>query len=160
MILDAFDRMMESAARQLAQRSSRRGTLARLGAVLVGGAVLPLLPVDKSGRAKLAHANEFAKTAQTKDPTQCNYWRHCSSDGYLCACCGGTMNTCPPGSNASPTSGSGTSSNPDDGQAYLIAYQDCCGKDSCGLCPCLGTTTTSSGASVHRRWSTTARARC
>ena len=33
---------------------------------------------------------EFVKTAQTTDPTACNYWRYCSSDGYLCQCCGGT----------------------------------------------------------------------
>ena len=85
MILDAFDRMMESTARLIAQRNSRRSVLARLGTVLVGGAVLPMLPVDRSGRLKMAHANEFAKTAQTSDPTQCNYWRHCASDGYLCS---------------------------------------------------------------------------
>ena len=108
MVLDAFDRMMESAARRVAQRSSRRGVLARVGTLLVGGVVLPMLPVDRSGRAKMAHANEFAKTAQTSDPTQCNYWRHCSSDGYLCDCCGGTYNMCPAGSHASPTSWIGT----------------------------------------------------
>ena len=130
MILDAFDRMMESTARLIAQRSSRRSVLARLGTVLVGGVVLPMLPVDRTGRTKMAHANEFAKTAQTSDPTQCNYWRNCSSDGYLCSCCGGTYNECPPGSIASPTSWIGTCVNPDDSQAYLIAYQDCCGKDS------------------------------
>ena len=83
MMLDAFDRMMESASRQIAQRSSRRSVLARLGTALIGGALLPILPVDRSGRMKLAHANEFAKTAQTTDPTACNYWRYCSSDGYL-----------------------------------------------------------------------------
>ncbi len=65
MMLDAFDRMMESASRQIAQRSSRRSVLARLGTALIGGALLPILPVDRSGRMKLAHANEFAKTAQT-----------------------------------------------------------------------------------------------
>ena len=76
MMLDAFDRMMESASRQIAQRSSRRSVLARLGTALIGGALLPILPVDRSGRLKLAHANEFAKTAQTTDPTACNYWRN------------------------------------------------------------------------------------
>jgi methylamine dehydrogenase light chain len=48
--------MMESASRQIAQRSSRRSVLARLGTILIGGAVLPILPVDRSGRAKLALA--------------------------------------------------------------------------------------------------------
>jgi methylamine dehydrogenase light chain len=116
MMLHAFDRMMESASRHIAQRSSRRSVLARLGTALIGGALLPMLPVDRSGRMKLAHANEFARNAQTSDPTACNYWRYCSSDGYLCECCGGTYNVCPAGS-----------------------YQDCCGKDSCGQCACLGT---------------------
>ena len=41
MILDAFDRMMESTARRIAQRSSRRSVLARLGTVLVGGGRVP-----------------------------------------------------------------------------------------------------------------------
>lgn len=77
----------------------------------------------------MAHAQEFVKTAQTTDQTQCNYWRYCSSDGYLCSCCGGSYNECPPGSQASPTSWIGTCINPDDKTAYLIAYQDCCGKD-------------------------------
>ena len=49
------------------------------------------------------------------------------------------LQQCPPGSYASPTSWIATCVNPDDNQAYLIAYQDCCGKDSCGQCACLGT---------------------
>lgn len=139
MMLDAFDRMMESASRHIAQRSSRRSLIARLGTILVGGAVLPMLPVDKSGRLKRAHAEEFVKSAQTTDPTACNYWRYCSSDGYLCSCCGGSYNKCPPGTHASATSWVGTCINPDDSQPYLIAYQDCCGRDACGQCACLGT---------------------
>jgi len=39
MMLDAFDRMMESASRQIAPRSSRRSVLARLGTALIGGAL-------------------------------------------------------------------------------------------------------------------------
>jgi methylamine dehydrogenase light chain len=116
MMLDAFDRMMERGSRRIAQRSSRRSLIARLGTVLVGGAILPMLPVDKSGRLKRAHAEEFVKTAQTTDPTACNYWRYCSSDGFLCSCCGGTYNKCPPGTHASPTSWIGTCINPEDRQ--------------------------------------------
>jgi methylamine dehydrogenase light chain len=138
-VLDALDRVMEDVARELAQRSSRRGALARLGVALVGGVVLPMLPIDRTGRARMAHASEFAKTAQTTDPTRCDYWRHCSVDGDLCSCCGGSVNECPPGTMASSTSWIGTCINPDDNQAYLIAYQDCCGKGACDQCTCSNT---------------------
>jgi methylamine dehydrogenase light chain len=134
-----IDGLVERASRRIAQRTSRRGLLGRLGLALAGGALIPVLPVDRTGRLKRASAEEFAKTAQTTDSTQCNYWRFCSIDGYLCDCCGGTYNQCPPGSYASPTSWIGSCINPDDSQAYLIAYQDCCGKTSCGQCGCLGT---------------------
>ena len=97
-----------------------------------------MLPVDRSGRAKLAHANEFAKTAQTTDPTACNYWRYCSSDGYLCECCGGTYNSVRPAPTPRPPPGSRPASIRTTIR-HLIAYQDCCGKDSCGQCVCLGT---------------------
>ena len=139
MIGRGLDRLVERASRRMAQRTSRRSFLGRLGLALAGGAVIPVLPVDRTGRLKQANAEEFAKTAQTTDPTACNYWRYCSSDGYLCSCCGGTYNQCPPGSYSSPTSWIGSCINPDDSQAYLIAYRDCCGKDSCGQCACLGT---------------------
>ena len=118
MMANRFDRVIERASRRIAQTSSRRSFLARLGAALAGGAVLPILPVDRTGRLKLAHAQEFAKTAQTTDPTACNYWRYCGVDGYICDCCGGTFNKCPPGSQASPTSWVGSCINPDDGKAY------------------------------------------
>ncbi|MDF1585618.1 methylamine dehydrogenase (amicyanin) small subunit [Marinimicrococcus flavescens] len=138
MIGKGLDRLVEGMSRRIAQRSSRRSFVSRLGMAVAGGVALPILPVDRRGQIKMAHAEEFAKTAQTTDMTACNYWRYCSSDGYLCSCCGGTYNQCPPGSQPSPTSWVGTCINPDDGQAYLIAYRDCCGKDSCGQCACLG----------------------
>jgi methylamine dehydrogenase light chain len=140
-----FDRLIELASRRVAQRASRRSFLSRCGGWLVASSALPLLPVSRRAQAadapqkpKTQFASEFANQAQTKDPTQCNYWRYCSSDGYLCACCGGGPSTCPPGSSPSPTSWVGSCINPDDGKTYLIAYRDCCGKDSCGRCSCLG----------------------
>lgn len=144
-----FDRLIELASRRAAQRVSRRSFLTRCGGWLVASSALPLLPVSRRAQAgdapqkppqkpKGVFASEFANQAQTKDPTQCNYWRYCSSDGYLCACCGGGPSTCPPGSSPSPTSWVGSCINPDDGKTYLIAYRDCCGKDSCGRCSCLG----------------------
>ena len=100
----------------------------------MGGALLPLLPFDRRGSKEL-----FAASAQTNDPTQCNYWRYCAIDGYMCSCCGGGPNVCPPGSTPSPTAWVGSCINPDDGQTYLLAYRDCCGKGSCGRCSCLNT---------------------
>ena len=108
-----------------------------LGKAMVASAALPLLPVHRKAQAGEL-SSRFARNAQTKDPTRCNYWRYCASDGYLCACCGGGPSTCPPGTAPSPTSWVGSCVNPEDGKTYLIAYRDCCGTDSCGRCECLG----------------------
>lgn len=114
--------------------------LAFWGKVIIGGMVLPLLPVDRTLRMRVAHAEEFAKTAQAEDQTQCNYWKFCGIDGYLCSCCGSPgNNVCPAGSHPSPSGWVGTCVNPSDKQMYLVAYRDCCGKDSCGKCGCLNT---------------------
>jgi len=142
-----FDRLFETLSRATARHTSRRSFLAQFGSWVVAAPALPLLPAarpvhaadpaPKPGGAR-KFASEFANQAQTTDPTRCNYWRYCSSDGYMCACCGGGPNTCPPGTAPSPTSWVGSCINPDDGKTYLIAYRDCCGQDSCGRCPCLG----------------------
>ncbi len=132
-----FDALSERVVRRIAQNTSRRSFLAALGSTLVGGVVLPVLPVSRKAHAA-AELTDFARNAQTTDPTQCNYWRYCATDGYECACCGGGPATCPPGSYPSPTSWVGSCLNPDDNKLYLIAYRDCCGKDSCGRCACLG----------------------
>jgi methylamine dehydrogenase light chain len=147
------DRLFERFSRDAARRLSRRGFLVRLSVWVVATSTLPLLPVarpigaaepadkSKGQRKDKSHgkfASEFANQAQTTDPSKCNYWRYCSSDGYLCACCGGGPSTCPPGTKPSPTSWIGSCINPDDGKTYLIAYRDCCGQDSCGRCACLG----------------------
>jgi methylamine dehydrogenase light chain len=143
--LGLLDKVFERLSRRTAQRISRRNFLALVGASLAGTAVLPVLPVSRKAFAAddvaAQAARDWAKAveAQTKDERACNYWRLCSSDGYLCSCCGGGPSTCPPGSVPSPTSWIGSCLNPDDNKLYLIAYRDCCGKDSCGRCPCLGT---------------------
>ena len=141
-----FDGLIETLSRGAAQRTSRRGFLSQCGLWLVAASSLPLLPVARRAQAgeqpaakpSRKFASEFANHAQTNDPTRCNYWRYCASDGYLCACCGGGPHTCPPGTSPSPTSWIGSCINPDDGKTYLIAYRDCCGQDSCGRCACLG----------------------
>jgi len=134
---DAFG---ESLLRKFAGRTSRRGILSKIGVALVAAPVFPLLPVSRASAQKPDRSVEaktsFARNAQTKDNEKCDYWRYCAIDGSLCSCCGGGMNSCPPGSQPSPVSWVGTCVNPDDGKAYLIAYRDCCGKPVCGLCGC------------------------
>jgi methylamine dehydrogenase light chain len=129
-----IDLLVEKLTRRVAQRTSRRSFVATVAKVAVGGILLPLLPVDRTGRKEA-----FAADAQTTDATQCNYWRYCAIDGYLCSCCGGGPSTCPAGSSPSPSSWIGSCINPADGKTYLLAYRDCCGKDSCGRCICLNT---------------------
>ncbi|HWS65866.1 MAG TPA: methylamine dehydrogenase (amicyanin) small subunit [Steroidobacteraceae bacterium] len=139
------DRMVERVARIIARRTSRRSLLTRLGVFLVAAPVFPLLPVSRALAATAppkAPLTDFERNAQSKDPTKCDYWRHCAIDGVICGCCGGGIHTCPPGSEPSPTAWIGTCLNPDDGRSYLIAYRDCCGKNICTAdksCMCDGT---------------------
>ena len=124
-----LDSLFERQARQLAQRSSRRGLLRSLGGFLVGAGAIPLLPVSRASAAPSA-------PQEAGDPGSCDYWRYCAIDGFLCSCCGGTANTCPPGTEMSPITWIGTCRNPADGRNYVISYNDCCGKSSCGACLC------------------------
>ena len=124
-----FDKWFERSSRMVARRSSRRGMLKALGAALTGGAMLPLLPV--------ARAQAQSKLPQDEgDPSSCDYWRYCAVDGFLCQCCGGTYNSCPPGTKMSALTWIGTCRNPIDGRNYVISYNDCCGKTQCGACLC------------------------
>ncbi|MGB5948302.1 MAG: methylamine dehydrogenase light chain [Parvibaculum sp.] len=124
--MGAIDRWTERSARMLARRSSRRGFLARAGALLIGAGVAPLLPVSRAGAA----------AKDDGDPTRCDYWRYCAIDGFLCSCCGGSTSTCPPGTVASAITWVGTCRNPNDGKDYIISYNDCCGRSGCGRCTC------------------------
>jgi methylamine dehydrogenase light chain len=126
-----LDHLVERCTRRIAQSTSRRSFLTRLGTALVGGAALPLLPV-----ARAAAGQAGGTDADPGDPTQCDYWRNCAIDGYLCACCGGTTSSCPPGTEMSAITWIGTCRNPADGKDYIISYNDCCGKTSCGTCLC------------------------
>lgn len=127
-----LDKLTESRTRALAQTISRRSALNRMSRLLVGAAfTLPMLPFDRS----TAHA-AGAPHAAADDVTACEYWRYCAIDGFLCSCCGGSLTQCPPGTDASKVSWIGTCSNPKDGKDYLVSYNDCCGKSSCGKCMC------------------------
>ena len=128
-----LDSVFEKSARSLAKRTSRRSLLAALGQMLTGAALLPLLPVDRTARAQ-SPASPVAKP--TADEQNCQYWKFCAIDGFLCACCGGTSTSCPPGTQTSPITWIGTCHNPGDGRDYIISYNDCCGKVSCGDCFC------------------------
>jgi len=129
-----LDGFFERSSRRAAQRVSRRSALAGIGRLLVGAALaLPVLPFDRV--ARLAGAAEGGKK-KAADDSQCEYWRYCALDGYLCSCCGGSVSTCPPGTEPSKVAWIGTCRNPQDGKDYLISYNDCCGKTSCGRCLC------------------------
>ena len=130
---------LERGARRLARRTSRRSFLARLGGALVGAGTLPLLPVARARAAdapRVAPPDDSKVTGPAGDPSSCDYWRHCAIDGFLCSCCGGTQSACPPGTEMSPITWIGTCRNPGDGKDYIISYNDCCGKSSCGRCFC------------------------
>lgn len=138
-----FDQILEGFSRTVASRTSRRGFIGRVGTALAGAALVPLLPVDRRGRvSRSAHAAAGTREGwqpQDTDVQQCDYWRHCSIDGNICDCCGGSLTNCPPGTRLSPSSWVASCYNPGDKQSYLIAYRDCCGKNVCGRCGCLNT---------------------
>lgn len=132
-----FDDFFESSARGAAHRVSRRSALVRIGKLMVASAfVLPVLPFERAGGQAQAAAPGGGKGKKAPDETQCEYWRYCALDGFLCSCCGGSLSTCPPGTEPSKVAWIGTCRNPEDGKDYLISYNDCCGKNSCGRCLC------------------------
>ncbi|MGI9294363.1 MAG: methylamine dehydrogenase light chain [Pseudomonadales bacterium] len=125
-----LDKFFEKSARNVAQHSSRRGLLKGLGTALLGtAATIPLLPVARA-------SEQAAKPKESGDPTSCDYWRYCAIDGFLCECCGGNYNSCPPGTEMSTLTWIGTCKNPDDGRNYVISYNDCCGVSQCATCLC------------------------
>lgn len=134
-LFDFIDELTERRVRALASSTSRRSALVKVGKVMVAGAfTLPVLPFDRTSQARAAGAHGGGK-AEPK-VTDCDYWRYCSVDGFLCSCCGGSATTCPPGTSISKVAWIGTCHNPADGKDYLVSYNDCCGKTSCGRCFC------------------------
>lgn len=136
-LFDFIDRLAENNSRSLASNTSRRGLLARVGRFALGAAVaLPVLPFDRTSQAHAQGAHGAAPAKRKPGVNDCDYWRYCSVDGFLCSCCGGSATTCPPGSIPSKVTWVGTCHNPADGRDYLVSYNDCCGRTSCGRCFC------------------------
>ena len=99
-----LDRMIEKRSREVAKLTSRRGFLGALGAVVAGAGAAPLLPVARASTAAVddVPAQDTGNPEDPGDPSTCGYWRYCGIDGFLCSCCGGTQNACPPGTEMSP----------------------------------------------------------
>ena len=128
-----FDQLAEKILRGFASRTSRRSVFSVLGGLLAGAATLPLLPV---ARAAEGERNGSGNPQDPGDPTKCDYWRYCAIDGSLCACYGGSVTSCPPGTEMSPITWIGTCRNPADRRNYIISYNDCCGGVPWGRCAC------------------------
>lgn len=134
--MPGFDKIIERTTRRVARSTSRRSLLALIGGAIGGSVAMPLLPVERAAAQTPRRGSKQAAPVDPGDPNSCDYWRYCAIDGYLCSCCGGTMNSCPPGTEMSPITWIGTCQNPADGRAYIISYNDCCGRSSCGRCRC------------------------
>lgn len=128
-LLAELDKHITKSTRQSARTISRRSLITRLGQLLVGTALVPVLPVARASGPSI-------DIPEIGDPNSCEYWRYCAIDGYLCSCCGGSSSSCPPGAEPSPVTWVGTCENPADGKRYIISYNDCCGKATCGKCFC------------------------
>ena len=129
-----IDGLTEKMLRGLASRTSRRGVFGVLGGLLAGAATLPLLPVaraaetaapmDTDPNSGVTPGLSRGNPQDPGDPTKCDYWRYCAIDGSLCSCYGGSVNTCPPGTEMSPVTWIGTCRNPADQRNYIISYND------------------------------------
>ena len=120
-LFGAMDSFSETRLRKSARNIGRRHFLAKTGVLLVGTGVMPLLPFNRG------MSNAYAAEKATTDDTDCSYWRYCALDGNLCTSSGGTVTTCPAGSEASRDSRVGTCLIPHDSKNYPASYSDCFG---------------------------------
>lgn len=141
-LMKDLDAATTGTLRFLAARTSRRSFLGRFGVMLAGMGTLPVLPMARASAqtpfpppSTLPPVNGVADIQEMGDVKSCDYWRYCALSGSLCSCCGGTLTRCPPGAETASVAWVGSCHNPTDGRDYLISYNDCCGKGSCG-CGC------------------------
>lgn len=137
-----LDSVTTGGIRFLAARTSRRSFLGRFGVFMAGMGTLPVLPLARASAqtpfppsSDTAEVNGVDDIQEMGDTMSCDYWRYCAFSGSMCSCCGGTMTSCPPGAETATIAWVGSCYNPTDGRNYLISYNDCCGKGSCG-CRC------------------------
>lgn len=125
------DEAFENYSRKLAQQSSRRDFMTKIGRIFVGAAFLtPVLPISRSLGAARTDGDGGSETS-------CDYWKYCGLGGNLCACCGGSSHQCPVGTTVSKLYWVGTCKSAADGKNYIVAYRDCCGQTACGKCLCI-----------------------
>jgi methylamine dehydrogenase light chain len=126
--------------RRVAHRHGRRSLITRLGVALVGGAALPMLPFDRSGQftgAQAAGAGQGeAQGRPGARPAEVRVLALLRLRRLPVHLLRRQPDQCPPGTEASKVSWVGTCLNPQDGRQYLVSYNDCCGKASCGECLC------------------------
>ena len=129
--LDVF---AENSARALARRTSRRNVLAGLGSFLLGAAAVPLLPVARGAETKRGRAMRPMRIPAIRCPATTGGTAPSTGSSAAVAAarnrCARRARTCP------RSLGSAPATTPATAIEYVISYNDCCGKSSCGRCFC------------------------
>jgi methylamine dehydrogenase light chain len=127
-----LDDFFERKTREVAQLTSRRTALLKVGKLLSGARLLlPILPCDRQPQAAPSgHGGDLpvgphgSGGGSPDNETTCACWRYCALDGFLCTCCGGLTTEGPAGTEVPKVTWDGNCQDPNDSQAYLISYND------------------------------------